>query len=167
MASAAKPASGERRPAADQTASGPEQRGAASAASAGGDSGSGYGSFSAQQEPGAIRLAWKKGPAIALHELVASLAALQQADGGKHQGEAIFGEVGDLQSVVRLEQWSAYLVKTGASDGHWIYLGINSAQLAGYPARAAAAFPEADVFCARLVSEARARKLAAGRPLLR
>lgn len=167
LASAAKPASGERRPAADQTASGPEQRGAASAASAGGDSGSGYGSFSAQQEPGAIRLAWKKGPAIALHELVASLAALQQADGGKHQGEAIFGEVGDLQSVVRLEQWSAYLVKTGASDGHWIYLGINPAQLAGYPARAAAAFPEADVFCARLVSEARARKLAAGRPLLR
>jgi hypothetical protein len=125
------------------------------------------GTFSAEKRSGAVKLKWQKGPSIAMHELVASLAALQQTDTRRFKGEAIFGSLGDVQSVVRLKQWSGYLVKTGASDDQWIYLGINPAKAADYPAQAAAAFPEADIFCARLVSGASAKKLAAGKPVVR
>ena len=132
--------------------------------------GGSYGTFSAEKgekKTGALKLKWEKGPLIAMHELVASLAALQQADNKLHRGEAIFGAVGDVQSVVRVQEWSAYLVKTGASNDQWIYLGVNPARLADYPAQAAAAFPEADIFCAKLVSDAYARKLAAGKLVVR
>ena len=128
-----------------------------------------YGTFSAEKQPGTIKLKWRKGPSIALHELVASLAALQQVD-NQHQrrrGEGIFAGMNDVQAVVRVKEWSVYLVKTGASNNQWMYLGVNPAKLEEYPAQAAAAFPEADIFCARLVSDANASKLAAGKPVIR
>jgi hypothetical protein len=130
-------------------------------------SGEDYGTFTAEKRPGAIALKWKKGPAMALHDLVASLAALQEANSHALKGEAIFSSVADIRAVVRVKEGQVYLVKTVASDNEWLYLSVNPTQVADYPARAAAAFPEADIFCARLVSDAHARKLAAGKPVVR
>jgi hypothetical protein len=126
-----------------------------------------YGTFTAEKEQGAIKLKWEKSPAIATHELVASLAALQQAGNPQHRSEAIFGELGDVEAVVRVRPWGAYLVKTASSGNRWMYLEVNPAKLAEFPARSAAAFPEADIFGARLVSDANARKMAVGKTVVR
>jgi hypothetical protein len=100
-------------------------------------------------------------------DFVNALAARQQANPRAHRGEGIFGGLPDVQSVVRVKAGAAYLVKTGAIRDQWVYLSVNPANAAGYPARAAASHPEADIFCARLVSAAEARRLAAGKAVLK
>ncbi|HEY6837427.1 MAG TPA: hypothetical protein VI389_01660, partial [Geobacteraceae bacterium] len=127
----------------------------------------GGGTFRAEKGEKTIKLTWNKGPSVAMNDLVATLAARQQADPKAHKGEEVFRGLPDVQSVVRLKAGSAYLVKTAATKDKWIYLSVNPAKAAGYPAQAAADTPEADIFCARLVSAAEAGKLAAGKAVVR
>ena len=126
-----------------------------------------YGTFSAEREQDAIKLNWSKGPAMAPYELVSSLAALQQENSRGHEGERIFNGVSNIQTVVRVKEWNVYLVKTAVSRDKWIYLGVNPGKTEKYSAKAAAAFSKADIFCAMLVSDAYARKLALGKPVVR
>lgn len=126
-----------------------------------------YGTFSSENRQGAIRLQWTKGPSLAPHELVASLAALQEAKNHGLEGEEIFKGIADIKSVVRIKKWSLYLIKTAASMDAWIYLAVNPAKADEYPANASASFPDADIFCARLISDSDARKLTAGKPVVR
>ncbi|MBL0225504.1 MAG: hypothetical protein IPQ16_08020 [Geobacteraceae bacterium] len=125
-----------------------------------------YGTFSADKQQGAIRLKWNKGPAVAADEFVASLAALQQAKAQAVKAESIFSAIPGIQSAVRVKEGQTYLIKTAATGNEWIYLSINPSEIAQYPAKASASFPEADIFCARLVSDVNARQLAAGKMLI-
>ena len=104
---------------------------------------------------------------MAPYELVSSLAALQQENSRGHEGEKIFNSVSNIQTVVRVKEWNVYLVKTAVSRDKWIYLGVNPGKTEKYSAKAAAAFSKADIFCAMLVSDAYARKLALGKPVVR
>jgi hypothetical protein len=129
--------------------------------------GAGYGSFRAEQQPRAVKLTWERSPSVVMADLVNALAARQQANPRMHRGEGVFAGLPGVESVVRVKAGSAYLVKAkGIGDG-WIYVSVNPAQPSGYPARAAADFPEADIFCARLVAGAAARKLGAGKAVVR
>ncbi|HEY6008665.1 MAG TPA: hypothetical protein VIU40_10120, partial [Geobacteraceae bacterium] len=129
--------------------------------------GDGYGTFRAEKQPAAIKLTWDKGPSAAMSDLVSALAARQQTHTRAHTGEGIFTGIPDVQSVVRVKTGRTYLVKSAAIRDRWIYLSVNPAKAADYPARAAADTPEADIFCARLVTAAEARKLAAGKAVIR
>ncbi|MBI5100492.1 MAG: hypothetical protein HZB33_01460 [Nitrospirae bacterium] len=126
-----------------------------------------YGTFSAEIRQGAVRLGWTKGSSLAPHELVASLAALQEADKKGGKGEEIFSGIAEVRSVVRVKKWNLYVVKTAASGDEWIYLAVNPVKADEYPARAAAAFLEADIFGAKLIDDGSARKLAVGNPVVR
>jgi len=124
------------------------------------------GTFSAEKVTGAIRLGWTMGPALAPYELVASLAALQEAKDRRTEGERIFSGVADIKAVVRVKEGNLYLVKTSTSRDEWIYLAVNPAKIDEYPAKAAAAFLEADIYGAKLVPGDFARKLSADKPVV-
>ncbi|MBK5274244.1 MAG: hypothetical protein JJE30_04240 [Desulfuromonadales bacterium] len=124
-----------------------------------------FGTFRAEKQPGAIRLKWDKGPSVAADELVTALASLQQSNARANMGEAIFKGMPEIQSVLRVKEWHSYLIKTASTKNKWIYLNINPSDAAHYPAKASAAFPEADIFCARLVSDDHARKLTGDTPV--
>jgi hypothetical protein len=102
-----------------------------------------------------------------MSDLVAALAALQQANASESMGEGIFSGVPEIQYVVRVKEWETYLIKTTSIKDDWIYLSINPAQVAGYQAMAAGAFPNADIFCARLVNAVNTRELAAGKEIIK
>ena len=126
-----------------------------------------YGTFSAKKQQGQLKLEWHKGPLAVMSDLVTSLAALQQSNVPGSMGEGIFSSFPELQSVVRVKEWQTYLIRTTAINDGWIYLSMNPAQVAGYPAMAAGAFPNADIFCARLVTVDYARELAAGKVIIK
>ena len=127
----------------------------------------GYGTFRAEQRPRTVKLTWERSPSVVMADLVNALAARQQSNPRAYRGEGIFSGLPGVESVVRVKAGSAYLVKTRGTGDGWIYLSLNPAQPSGYPARAAADFPEADIFCARIVTGAAARKLAAGKAVVR
>lgn len=114
-----------------------------------------------------ITLTWRKSPSIAVIDFVTALAALQQANIQANKGEAIFSGVPEIQSVVRIQEWHTYLVKTASMNDAWIYLRVNPPKPGEYPAKAAGSLPEADIFCARQVTAAYAQKLAAGKVVVR
>jgi hypothetical protein len=126
-----------------------------------------YGTFSAEKQQGQIKLEWHKGPLVVMSDLVNALATLQQSNVPGSMDEGIFSSFPELQSVVRVKEWHTYLIKTAAIKDGWIYLSMNPAQLADYPAMAAGAFPNADIFCARLVDADYARELAAGKEIIK
>lgn len=126
-----------------------------------------YGTFSTEKTPGALKLTWTKGPALAPHELVSSLVSWQEANKDGLEGEGIFGTVANIQSVVRVKERNIYLVRTAVSKDEWIYLAVNPEKTAEYPAKGAADFREADIFCAKLISAENARKLSTGKPVVR
>jgi hypothetical protein len=126
-----------------------------------------YGAFSSKKQQGQITLGWHKGPSIVMNDFVTALANLQQANAPRKVGEGIFRHFPEIQSVVRVQEWHTYLIKTTAITDGWIYLSINPAQVADYPAVAAGAFPNADIFCARLVDNGYARELAAGKEIIK
>ncbi|NTV13830.1 MAG: hypothetical protein HGA96_07890 [Desulfobulbaceae bacterium] len=126
-----------------------------------------HGTFAAEKGPGRISLRWTKGPALAPHELVAALATWQEANPHDLASAEILSGIADLQSAVRLKERAHYLVKTAISQDEWVYLAVNPAKTDAYPAKAAGDFPEADIFCARLISGGDARKLAAAQPVVR
>jgi hypothetical protein len=115
----------------------------------------------------AIRLTWEKSPSLEAVNFVTALAALQQSNAQANKGEAIFRGIPAIQSVVRIKEWDTYLVKMSALKETWIYLKINPAQVAEYPAKAAGSFADADIFCAKLVSAADAENLAAGKMVIK
>jgi len=118
------------------------------------------GTFTAEKRQGTIRLKWEKSPAVAADELVGTLADLQQTTARGSRGEALFRSIPDLRASVRVKEGETYLVRTAATGNSWIQLSINPAETEKYPARASAAFPEADIFCAKAVTETEARKIA-------
>lgn len=125
------------------------------------------GTFRAEKQQGKIRLNWEKSPAVATDELVGALAELQQTTARGSRGEALFKNIPDIRATVRVKDGESYLVKTVATGDRWIQLSINPAVRDSYPAQASAAFPEADIFCGRTVTDAEARKLAGGAKLPR
>ena len=114
-----------------------------------------------------LRLGWEKSPSLEAINFVNALAALQQSNAPANKGEALFRGIPDIQSVVRIKEWDTYLIKTSALKEMWLYLSINPANAAEYPAVAAGSFAEADIFCARLISAADAQKLAHGKQVIR
>jgi hypothetical protein len=126
-----------------------------------------YGTFGAKKQQGQIKLEWHKGPLVVMSDLVNALATLQQAHVPGSMDEGIFSSFPEMQSVVRVKEWHTYLIKTAAIKDGWIYLSMNPAQVADYPAMAAGAFPNADIFCARLVDADYARELAAGKEIIK
>ena len=127
----------------------------------------GAGTLSVKKQQGQLKLEWHKGPSVEMSDLVAALAALQQANVPGSMGEGIFSGVPEIQYVVRVEEWHTYLIKTTAIKDDWIYLSINPAQVADYPAKAAGSIPGADIFCARLVSAVNTRDIAAGKEIIK
>jgi hypothetical protein len=125
----------------------------------------GAGTLSARNHQGQIKLEWHKGPSVVMSDLVAALAALQQANAPGSRGEEIFSAVPEIEYIVRVQEWHTYLIKTTSIKDDWIYLSINPAQVADYPAVAAGSFPSADIFCARLVNAVDTREFAAGKEI--
>jgi hypothetical protein len=125
------------------------------------------GTFSVDKQQGTLRLKWDKSPSVAADEFVATLAAMQQPSVRTIKGEALFSGITDIQRAVRVKEGHTYLFKTASTRNTWIYLSINPAKIEHFPSKASAAFPEADIFCAKIVSDADARKLTAGKPLIR
>ncbi|NTV15495.1 MAG: hypothetical protein HGA96_16445, partial [Desulfobulbaceae bacterium] len=126
-----------------------------------------FGVFAAEKEANAIRLRWDKGPALAPHELVTALAAWEEANNRALASEEIFSGVDDVQAVLPVQERQLYLVKTATSQEEWVYLAVNPAKAGSYPAKAAAAFLEADIFAAKLITDREARKLAAEKPAVK
>jgi hypothetical protein len=116
--------------------------------------------------PSVIKLKWEKSPAIAVIDFVTALATRQESQPAA-RGETLLSAVPEIRSVVRVEEGKTYLVRTAGLGESWIYLSVNPARVAEYPARASGSFPEADIFCAREISAHQARKLAAGKPVIR
>ncbi|WP_460596739.1 hypothetical protein [Geomonas sp. Red276] len=111
--------------------------------------------------PTVIKLTWQAGPDVALHELVDSLARRQQTH--PIHGERLLAEAEGVQKLVRVREGGAYLVKTETGRDHWMYLEVNPASMEGFTARASAARADADIFCAKLVSDQVAARVGAGK----
>lgn len=111
--------------------------------------------------PAVIKLTWQESPDVALHELVGSLARRQQTRPA--HGERLLAEVEGVRKLIRVREGGAYLVKTEAGRDRWMYLEVNPAGMEGFPARASAARADADIFCAKLVSDKVAAKMGAGK----
>lgn len=125
------------------------------------------GADSTGKKRASIKLGWEKSPSLEAINFVTALVSLQQANHQANKGEAIFRGIPTIQSVVRIKEWDTYLVKISTLKDMWIYLKINPAQTAEYPAKAAGSFTDADIFCAKLISTAEAEKLANGKMVIK
>lgn len=145
----------------------PDQPGAAGSVNVPNVAAKDQGGEGSGKKQASIRLSWEKSPSLEAISFVTALAALQQPNVPATKGEAIFGAIPTIQSVVRIKQWDTYLVKISTLKGMWLYLKINPAQVAEYPAKAAGSFADADIFCARLIKEAEAENLANGNVVIK
>ena len=123
-----------------------------------------YGNLLAEKHENSVKLKWNKNEGALINEQLNKFVEVQQSRQTGYKDERIFRALPGIESVIRVEEWKTYLLKTGEIKTKWVYLSINEkGKTSGYPAKAAGTEPDSDIFYGKLITGEQLNKIVQGK----